>query len=344
MKSVALITGITGQDGAYLAKFLLKKGYEVHGLVRRSSSDNKAKLRKFFEKNGLDFKSLHLHSGDLQDEWSITNAVKSSRPTEIYNLAAQSHVGISFEAPIYTANTDGLGTLRFLEAIRQSGEDIKFYQASTSELFGLVQQVPQTEATPFYPRSPYAVAKLYAYWITVNYRESYNMFACNGILFNHESPLRSENFVTRKIVMGLCAISRGSDKPLELGNLSALRDWGNAKDYVEAMWSMLQQKKPKDYVIATGSQYSVREFVELTARELGMEIAWEGTGLEEKGFDISTKEKRLVVKVNEAFFRPSEVQTLLGDPSLARKELGWAPNGDLGVLVKEMVQAELEAQ
>ena len=327
----ALITGITGQDGSYLAELLLEKGYEVHGLVRRSSLINTHWIDHIYDR-------LHLHYGDLTDSGNIIHVVQKVQPDEIYNLAAQSHVKVSFELPEYTANTDGLGTLRVLEAVRILGLDCKVYQASTSELYGLVQEVPQTETTPFYPRSPYGVAKLYAYWITKNYRESYDIFTCTGILFNHESPRRGETFVTRKITMGLKAIKEGRQKRLYLGNLNAKRDWGHAKDYVEAMWLMLQQEKPEDYVIATGEQYSVRDFVNACAPYFGMKIRWEGEGVDEVGIDENTG--HVVVMVDTKYFRPAEVETLLGDSNKAKTHLGWAPKYSFYDLVEEMCLEE----
>ncbi len=318
MKKVALITGITGQDGSYLAELLLDKGYEVHGIIRRSSSINTKRIDHIYER-------IKLHYGDLSDALGLVAVIKKTKPDEIYNLGAQSHVKVSFETPEYTAQVDGVGTLRVMEAVRLLGMEhsIKIYQASTSEMFGLVQEIPQKETTPFYPRSPYGVAKVYGYWITKNYRESYNMFACTGILFNHESPRRGETFVTRKITMAFNSISRGRQKYLYLGNLDAKRDWGHAKDFVEAMWLMLQQDKPEDYVIATGEQYSVRQFVEASAPHFNMKIEWQGSGLDEVGVDVNSG--KVVVRVDPKYFRPAEVETLLGDSSKARKELGWTP-------------------
>lgn len=344
-KKKALISGITGQDGAYLAELLLAKGYAVHGIRRRTSLFNTDRIDHLYHDphdKGYDFT---LHYGDLTDSSSLIRIVQEVQPDEIYNLAAQSHVAVSFEDPEYTANADALGTLRFLEAIRIAGLEKKtrFYQASTSELYGLVQEIPQKETTPFYPRSPYAVAKLYAYWITVNYREAYGIYACNGILFNHESPIRGETFVTRKITRGLARIKLGLQECLYLGNLNALRDWGHARDYVEMQWLMLQQDTPKDFVIATGEQHSVREFVELAAKEIGIEIRWDGKGVEEKGFDAATG--KCIVSVDPRYFRPAEVETLLGDPSKAKKELGWFPKTSFRELVSEMVREDLkEAQ
>jgi GDPmannose 4,6-dehydratase len=327
----ALITGITGQDGSYLAELLLEKGYDVHGIKRRSSSINTERIDHLY-----DHENLHLHYGDLTDSPSIIKLVNEIGPDEIYNLGAQSHVQVSFETPESTANSDALGALRLLEAIRLCGlsNKTKFYQAATSELYGLVQEVPQKETTPFYPRSPYGVAKLYAYWITKNYREAYNMFACNGILFNHESPRRGETFVTRKIVLGLRDIQLGRAEVLRLGNLNALRDWGHAKDFVRAMWLMMQQDVPDDYVIATGEEYSVRQFVEKCAPYFGMEIAWDGEGSYEIGYDI--KSNRTAVVIDNKYIRPAEVDRLIGDPSKARRELGWTPEYTFDDLVKDM--------
>jgi GDPmannose 4,6-dehydratase len=326
---VALITGITGQDGSYLAELLLEKGYEVHGIIRRSSLINTHRIDHIYNQ-------LHLHYGDLTDSTNIVRVIQNVQPDEIYNLGAQSHVKVSFEMPEYTADVDGVGTLRVLEAVRLLGmEDrVRIYQASTSELYGLVQETPQRETTPFYPRSPYGVAKLYAYWITKNYREAYEMYACTGILFNHESPRRGETFVTRKITRGLSRISTGEQQFIELGNLNAKRDWGHAKDFVEAMWLMLQQDQPEDYVIATGVQYSVKEFVEEAAPYFGMKIAWEGEGLDEVGYD--TYSGNQVIRVNSKYFRPAEVETLLGDPSKAKKQLGWEPKISFNQLVEDM--------
>jgi GDPmannose 4,6-dehydratase len=336
----ALITGITGQDGAYLAEMLIEKGYEVHGMRRRSSSFNTGRIDHLIKEfNG---KSLFLHYGDLTDTPSINSILSKVRPDEIYNLAAQSHVAVSFEVPEYTANADALGTLRILEAIRFLKLDSKFYQASTSELFGLVQEIPQNETTPFYPRSPYAVAKMYSYWITVNYREAYGIFACNGILFNHESPLRGEIFVTRKITRAIASIKLGVDKELRLGNLDALRDWGHAKDYVEMQWLMLQQDKPEDFVIATGVQYSVRQFVEASVSELGMKIVWKGKGIKEEGKIFDDGVEKGSVIVDPLYFRPTEVETLLGDSSKAHSKLGWKPVISFQQMVSEMVQSDYE--
>lgn len=341
MNKVALITGVTGQDGAYLAEFLLNKGYVVHGIKRRASSFNTARVDHLYRDPHEDNVRFFLHHGDLTDSSSLIRIIQQVQPDEIYNLAAQSHVAVSFEEPEYTANSDALGALRVLEAIRILGLEKKtrFYQASTSELYGLVQEIPQKETTPFYPRSPYAVAKLYAYWITVNYREAYGIYACNGILFNHESPVRGENFVTRKITRALARIKLGLQKQLFLGNLDAKRDWGHARDYVEVQWLMLQQEKPDDFVIATGIQYSVRDFVNAAAEELGMKIRWEGSGVDEKGYDI---ERNCIVSVDPRYFRPTEVETLLGDASKARERLGWQPKITFEDLVKEMVVEDLK--
>lgn len=344
-KKKALVTGITGQDGAYLAELLLSKGYAVHGVRRRASLFNTDRIDHLYHDphdKGFD---LTLHYGDLTDSSSLIRIVQEVQPDEIYNLAAQSHVAVSFEEPEYTANSDALGALRLLEAIRIAGLEKKtrFYQASTSELYGLVQEIPQKETTPFYPRSPYAVAKLYAYWITVNYREAYGIYACNGILFNHESPIRGETFVTRKITRALARIKLGLQECLYLGNLNALRDWGHARDYVEMQWLMLQQDAPKDFVIATGEQHSVREFVEVAAKEIGIEIRWEGKDQEEKGFDAATGQ--CIVAVDPRYFRPAEVETLLGDPSKAKNELGWIPKTSFRELVSEMMSEDMrEAQ
>jgi len=351
-KKVALITGITGQDGAYLADFLLHKGYEVHGIKRRTSLFNTDRIDHLYQDPHEQERRFILHHGDMTDSSSLLRIIQQVQPDEIYNLAAQSHVAVSFEEPEYTANSDALGTLRILEAIRILGLEKKtrFYQASTSELFGKVQEVPQTEKTPFYPRSPYAVAKLYAYWITVNYREAYGMYACNGILFNHESPIRGETFVTRKITRALARIKLGLQDRLYLGNLDAKRDWGHARDYVEMQWLMLQQDQPEDFVIATGEQYSVRDFVNAAAEALDMKIWWEGEGLDEKGYWLATsphggvemgEEERLIVEVDPRYFRPTEVETLLGDPIKAQKKLGWTPHTSFCELVREMVIADL---
>lgn len=341
-KKVALITGITGQDGAYLAEFLLNKGYSVHGLKRRTSLFNTDRIDHLYHDPHEEGVDLTLHHGDLTDSSSLMRIIQLVQPDEIYNLAAQSHVAVSFEEPEYTANSDALGALRILEAIRILGlqKKTRFYQASTSELYGLVQEIPQRETTPFYPRSPYAVAKLYAYWITVNYRESYGIYACNGILFNHESPIRGETFVTRKITRALARIKLGAQKQLFLGNLDSLRDWGHAKDYVEMQWMMLQQNQPEDFVIATGEQHSVREFVSIAADELGIGIRWEGEGVNEKGYNIETNE--CIVSVDPRYFRPAEVETLLGDATKAKQKLGWVPKISFGELVSEMVQEDLK--
>ncbi len=338
----ALITGITGQDGAYLAEFLLDKGYEVHGIKRRASSFNTDRIDHLYQDPHDRDVKLTLHYGDLTDATNLIRIIQQVKPDEIYNLAAQSHVGVSFETPEYTANSDALGTLRILEAIRILGLEKKtrFYQASTSEMFGKVQEIPQRETTPFYPRSPYGAAKVYAYWITVNYREAYGMYACNGILFNHESPIRGETFVTRKITRALARIAEGLQDTLYLGNMDSLRDWGHARDYVKAQWLMLQQDQPEDFVIATGEQHSVREFVELAGAELGMRIEWQGKGVAEQGVDRASG--RTVVKVDPRYFRPTEVDTLLGDPRKARERLGWKAETSFAALVKEMVASDLE--
>ena len=352
-KKVALITGVTGQDGSYLAEFLLKKGYEVHGIKRRSSLFNTDRIDHLYQDPHVDNRNFILHYGDLTDSTSLVRIVQKVQPDELYNLAAQSHVGVSFEEPEYTANADGLGALRLLEAIRILGleKKTKFYQASTSELYGLVQEIPQKETTPFYPRSPYAVAKMYAYWITVNYREAYGMYACNGVLFNHESPVRGETFVTRKITRAISRIALGLQDCLYLGNMSALRDWGHAKDYVAMQWLMLQQEVADDFVIATGVQYSVRQFVEFAAKELGITLAFEGEGECEEGKVVSIepvngqllakcKVGDVVVKVDPRYYRPTEVETLLGDPTKAREKLGWTPKISLAELVAEMVVSD----
>ena len=342
MAKSALITGVTGQDGAYLAEFLLRKGYTVHGMKRRSSLFNTARIDHLYEDPHVQGRKLILHYGDMTDSLSVLRVVEEAQPDEIYNLAAQSHVAVSFEEPEYTANTDALGTLRVLEAIRilNLQKKTRFYQASTSELFGLVRETPQKESTPFYPRSPYGVAKLYAYWITVNYREAYGIYGCNGILFNHESPLRGETFVTRKITRSLARIKLGLQECLFLGNLEAKRDWGHARDFVEAQWLILQQPVADDYVIATGEQHSVREFVELAAQELGMAIRWQGKGAQEKGYDA---QGRCIVAMDPRYLRPSEVETLLGDASKARQQLGWKPRVGFRELVAEMVREDLSA-
>lgn len=340
MAKTALITGVTGQDGAYLAEFLLGKGYRVHGIKRRTSLFNTARIDHLFEGEPGKSGQFQLHHGDMTDSSSLTHILQKTRPDEVYNLAAQSHVAVSFEEPEYTANSDAMGALRLLEAIRflGMGETTRFYQASTSELYGLVQETPQTERTPFYPRSPYAVAKLYAYWITVNYREAYDMYACNGILFNHESPIRGETFVTRKITRALARIKLGMQDELLLGNMDARRDWGHARDYVQMMWLMLQQDHPEDYVIATGQQYSVRDFVARAAEVLDMKLSFEGEGVDEVARDA---EGRVVVKVDPQYFRPAEVETLLGDASKARQQLGWEPETSFDELVQEMVTSDL---
>ena len=350
-QKVALITGITGQDGSYLAEFLLEKGYIVHGIKRRSSSLNTERVDHIYQDPHTPNANFKLHYGDLTDTSNLVRIVQETQPDEIYNLGAQSHVAVSFESPEYTADVDGMGTLRLLEAIRILGleKKTKFYQASSSELYGLVQEIPQKETTPFYPRSPYAVAKLYAYWITVNYREAYGIYACNGILFNHESPRRGETFVTRKITRGLCNIAQGLDKCLYMGNLNALRDWGHAKDYVRMQWLMLQQEKPKDFVIATGEQFSVRKFLEMSANELGIQLEFTGTGVDEVATVKNIKGDKApalkigdpIVRVDPRYFRPTEVETLLGDPSLAKKELGWAPEIKVDLLCREMVDHDL---
>jgi GDPmannose 4,6-dehydratase len=342
VKRTALITGITGQDGAYLAELLLDKGYEVHGIKRRTSLFNTDRIDHLYQDPHETPRRFILHYGDMTDSSSLVRIIQDVQPTEIYNLAAQSHVAVSFEEPEYTADSDALGALRLLEAIRilRLGDRTRFYQASTSELFGLVQEMPQRETTPFYPRSPYAVAKLYAYWITVNYREAYGFFACNGILFNHESPVRGETFVTRKITRAVARIKLGLQDCLYLGNLDARRDWGHARDYVEAMWLMLQQPAPEDFVIATGQQYSVRDFVNAAAEEVGLRIRWDGKGAAEKGYDDLG---RCIVAVDPRYFRPTEVETLLGDPTKARTRLGWRPKTDFEQLVAEMVREDLKA-
>ncbi|AAU92810.1 GDP-mannose 4,6-dehydratase [Methylococcus capsulatus] len=351
-RKIALITGVTGQDGAYLSEFLLGKGYEVHGIKRRTSLFNTDRIDHLYQDPHVKDRRFILHHGDLTDSTSLVRIIQKVQPDEIYNLAAQSHVAVSFEEPEYTANADGIGALRILEAIRILGMEKKarYYQASTSELYGLVQEVPQKETTPFYPRSPYAVAKLYAYWITVNYREAYGIYACNGILFNHESPVRGETFVTRKITRAIARIALGLQECLYLGNLSALRDWGHARDYVEMQWLMLQQDQPDDFVIATGVQYSVRQFVDFAAEELGISLAWEGEGESETGRvvavsnkDVKVKAGDVIVRVDPRYFRPTEVETLLGDASKAREKLGWRPQTSLRELVKEMVQSDYAA-
>ena len=351
-KKVALITGITGQDGSYLAEFLLEKDYEVHGIKRRASLFNTERVDHIYQDPHIKNPKFYLHYGDLTDSSNLTRILSETKPTEIYNLGAMSHVAVSFESPEYTADVDAVGTLRLLEAMRflRLEKTAKFYQASTSELYGLVQEVPQKETTPFYPRSPYAVAKLYAYWITVNYREAYGMYACNGILFNHESPRRGETFVTRKITRGLCNIALGLDQCLYMGNLDSLRDWGHAKDYVRMQWLMLQQEQPEDYVIATGIQYSVRQFIELSALELGITLSWQGEGVEEKAYVASiTGDKapgivigQNIVAIDPRYFRPAEVETLLGDPTKAKEKLGWEPKITLQEMINEMVAHDLQ--
>ncbi|MRR15264.1 MAG: GDP-mannose 4,6-dehydratase [Deltaproteobacteria bacterium] len=340
MNKVALITGITGQDGSYLAEFLLEKGYEVHGIKRRSSLFNTDRIDHLYQDPHMENRKFILHHGDLTDSSNLIRIIQQVQPAEIYNLAAQSHVAVSFEEPEYTANSDALGTLRILEGLRILGMEktARFYQASTSELFGKVQEIPQKETTPFYPRSPYAVAKLYAYWITVNYREAYGIYACNGILFNHESPVRGETFVTRKITRALARIKLGLQDALYLGNLDAKRDWGHARDYVEMQWLMLQQDAPDDFVIATGVQYSVRDFINAGAGELGMTIRWEGRGLDEVGY----WQEKPIVRVDPRYFRPTEVETLLGDPTKAHQKLGWKPKISFEALVAEMVREDLK--
>ena len=342
MKKIALITGITGQDGAYLAEFLLNKGYIVHGIKRRASLFNTDRIDHLYQDPHVSGRNLVLHYGDLTDSTNLIRIIQQVQPDEIYNLAAMSHVAVSFDTPEYTANADGIGTLRILEGIRLLGLEKKtrFYQASTSELYGLVQEIPQKETTPFYPRSPYAVAKMYAYWITVNYREAYGIYACNGILFNHESPIRGETFVTRKITRALARIKLGLQNCLYLGNMDSLRDWGHAKDYVEMQWLMLQQEQPEDFVIATGVQYSVRDFVNAAAKELGMVITWQGQGIDETGTD---QNGNVIVKVDPRYFRPTEVETLLGDPTKAKEKLGWTPKTSFQELVSEMVREDLKS-
>ncbi|OUR72770.1 GDP-mannose 4,6-dehydratase [Methylophaga sp. 41_12_T18] len=352
MMKKALITGVTGQDGSYLAEFLLEKGYEVHGIKRRASSFNTQRVDHIYQDPHVDNKNFILHYGDLTDSSNLTRILQEVQPDEVYNLGAQSHVAVSFESPEYTADVDAMGTLRLLEAIRLLGLEKKtrFYQASTSELYGQVQEIPQTETTPFYPRSPYAVAKMYAYWITVNYRESYGMYACNGILFNHESPRRGETFVTRKITRGLANIAYGLEDCLFMGNMDALRDWGHAKDYVRMQWMMLQQDNPDDFVIATGLQYSVREFIQWSAEEIGITLRFEGQGLEEKGIVDSIESESplsvavgdVIVKIDPRYFRPAEVETLLGDPTKAKKDLGWVPEITAQEMCREMVAEDLK--
>ncbi|NJM32223.1 MAG: GDP-mannose 4,6-dehydratase [Limnobacter sp.] len=353
MKKIALITGVTGQDGSYLAEFLLEKGYEVHGIKRRASLFNTQRVDHIFEDPHTPNPQFTLHHGDLTDTSNLTRIVQQVQPDEVYNLGAQSHVAVSFEAPEYTADVDAMGTLRLLEAIRILGleQKTRFYQASTSELYGLVQETPQKETTPFYPRSPYAAAKLYAYWITINYRESYGMYACNGILFNHESPRRGETFVTRKITRGFANMAVGLEPRLYIGNIDALRDWGHAKDYVEMQWLMLQQQTPEDYVIATGKQYSVRQFIEMTAAELGIAMEWRGVGVQETGVVAAVQGNKapalrvgdVLVRIDPRYFRPAEVETLLGDATKAREKLGWQPRVTVPEMVAEMVQTDLES-
>lgn len=348
----ALITGVTGQDGSYLAEFLLEKGYEVHGIKRRASSFNTQRVDHIYQDPQIEHKNFILHYGDLTDSSNLTRILKEIQPDEVYNLGAQSHVAVSFESPEYTADVDAMGTLRILEAIRLLGleKKTKFYQASTSELYGLVQEVPQKETTPMYPRSPYAVAKLYAYWITINYREAYGMYACNGILFNHESPRRGETFVTRKITRGLANIAQGLEKSLYMGNMDALRDWGHAKDYVRMQWMMLQQDQPDDFVIATGVQYSVREFITWSAKELGITLRFEGKGVDEKGIVEAVEGENapnvdvgdVIIQVDPRYFRPAEVETLLGDPSKAKEKLGWTPEITTQEMCAEMVAEDLK--
>ena len=340
-KKIALIFGVTGQDGSYLAELLIKKGYFVHGVKRRSSSFNTGRIDHIYQEPFENKRNFFLHYGDITDAISVSSLIKKIKPTEIYNLAAQSHVSVSFEVPEYTANADAVGALRILEAIKFHGfeKKTKFYQAGTSEMFGKVREIPQNEKTPFYPRSPYGVAKVYAHWITVNYREAYNIFACNGILFNHESPVRGETFVTRKIVLGLCKIKLKKQKTLYLGNLYAKRDWGHAKDYVEAMWKMLQRSKPNDYVISTGKQYTVKYFINLVLKELDIKFSWRGKGIKEKCYDESGK---CIIACSKEYFRPLEVDTLLGDSNKAKKELNWKPKTSIKLLVKEMVDFDLK--
>lgn len=342
MTKCALITGVTGQDGSYLAEFLLNKGYIVHGIKRRSSLINTDRIDHLYQDPHVSDRNFILHYGDMTDSSSLTRIIQESQPDEIYNLAAQSHVAVSFEEPEYTANSDALGPLRILEAIRilNLEKKTRFYQASTSELYGLVQEVPQKETTPFYPRSPYGVAKLYAYWITVNYREAYGLYACNGILFNHESPVRGETFVTRKITIALSRIKQGLQDKLYIGNLDAKRDWGHARDYVEIQWLMLQQEAPEDFVVATGVQYTVRQFIDFAAKAIDIHITWKGSGVEEKGFDESGN---CIVEVDPNYFRPTEVESLLGDPTKAKEKLGWTPKTSLDEMITEMMQADMKA-
>ena len=342
MSKIALITGITGQDGSYLAEFLLKKGYVVHGIKRRSSSLNTERIDHLYQDPQIENRNFILHYGDLTDSLNITKIIKQTEPDEIYNLGAQSHVAVSFESPEYTANVDALGALRILDAIRFLGleKKTKFYQASTSELYGQVQEIPQRESTPFYPRSPYAVAKLYAYWITVNYREAYGIYACNGILFNHESPIRGETFVTKKIIQGLVRIKQGRQKKLFLGNLYSKRDWGHARDYVEAMWKMLQQKKPDDYVIGTGKTFTIKDFVNRAAKKINLNIRWIGTGIKEKAVNVDNK--KIIIECRNRYFRPLEVDYLKGNASKAKKMLKWTPKISINDLIDEMIQHELK--
>ncbi len=334
----ALITGITGQDGSYLAELLLEKGYEVHGIIRRASTFNTGRIDHLYQDPHVHNVKLFLHYGDLSDSSNISRIIEKVKPNEIYHLGAQSHVRVSFDMPEYTGDVVGLGTVRILDAIKDSGIKTKFYQASSSEMFGLVQEVPQRETTPFYPRSPYACAKVYAYWITRNYRESYGLFACNGILFNHESPRRGETFVTRKVTIGLSRIACGLDEKLYLGNIDAKRDWGYANDYVEGMWRMLQQDTPDDYLLATGETHSVREFIEETAKYLGMDLVWEGEGVNEKGMD--TKTGKVIIEIDPKYFRPAEVDLLIGDPSKAKEKLGWEPRTKFHEIVKLMTESD----
>ena len=341
-KKVALIFGVTGQDGSYLSEFLIKKGYLVHGVKRRSSSFNTGRIDHIYQDPFAKRRNFFLHYGDVTDAISVSSLIKKIRPNEIYNLAAQSHVSVSFEVPEYTANADALGALRILEAIKFHGfeKETKFYQAGTSEMFGKVREVPQTEKTSFYPRSPYGVAKVYAHWITVNYREAYNIFACNGILFNHESPVRGETFVTRKIVIGLCKIKLKKQKTLFLGNLYAKRDWGHAEDYVKAIWKILQYKKPDDFVICTGKQYTIKQFINLTAKKLGLKLNWKGSGLKEKAYD---RKNRPIIEIKKKYFRPSEVDALVGNYAKAKKELKWKPKHNLSSLIEDMINFEMQS-
>ena len=340
MKKIALIFGITGQDGAYLSKLLLKKNYIVHGVKRRSSNLNSYRIDDIYSDPLIKKTNFFLHYGDITDSISVFNIIKNVKPKEVYNLAAQSHVGVSFEIPEYTTNTDALGTLRILEAIVKINKKIKFYQAGSSEMFGKVVETPQTEKTPFYPRSPYGVAKLYSHWITINYREAYKIFATNGILFNHESPLRGETFVTKKVVNALCKIKHKKQKKLYVGNLYAKRDWGHAKDYVEAMWKMLQQKKADDYVIATGKNYTIKKFINLVAKQLDIKLTWKGKGINEKGYNSNNE---CIIECKSKYFRPSEVETLLGDYKKAKKKLIWKPKTDINSLIKDMIKFELKS-